>query len=71
MSPNGIEQVSNACAELAARDINPSVVKYSLAAKSIDTANLIASKLMVSDIILLSRLKKCTEIYEISNPHHS
>jgi len=47
LSPNGIQQVSNACAELAARDINPSVVKYSLAAKSMDTANLIASELMV------------------------
>lgn len=43
----GKEQVEKACRDMANRDINPSVVKYSLAAKAIDTADIIASQLQV------------------------
>ena len=47
LSPLGIEQVQDACNAMMSRDINPSVVKYSLAAKSIDSANVVASEMKV------------------------
>ena len=48
LSSVGKEQVEAACLDMAKRDVNPSVVKYSLAAKAIDTANIIASELQVN-----------------------
>lgn len=33
--------------DMMMKDINPSVVKYSLAAKSMDTANMIANEMQV------------------------
>ena len=48
LSPLGREQIQNACNEMMMKDINPSVVKYSIAAKSIDTANIIAEEMNVS-----------------------
>lgn len=47
LSAVGKEQVEAACRDMANLDINPSVVKYSLAAKAIDTADMIASQLQV------------------------
>jgi len=47
LSPLGVEQVQDACREMMARDINPSVVKYSLAAKSMDSANVVASEMKI------------------------
>lgn len=43
----GLAQVEEACNEMMARGINPSVVKYSLASKCIDTANVVATKMFV------------------------
>ncbi len=48
LSGTGIEQVEAACIEMIQHDVYPSVVKYSLAAKSIDTANIIATQMQVS-----------------------
>lgn len=47
LSDLGIVQVEEACDQMMARDINPSVVKYSLASKCIDTANMVATRMMV------------------------
>ena len=47
LSPYGIEQVEAACIDMMNHDVNPSVLRYSLAAKSIDTANVIASQMQV------------------------
>jgi len=47
LSPLGIEQVQDACNDMMSRDINPSVVKYSLAAKSIDSSNVFASEMKI------------------------
>lgn len=47
LSPLGIHQVQDACKSMMALDINPSVVKYSLAAKSIDSANIVASEMKI------------------------
>ncbi|KAL7530975.1 hypothetical protein ACHAWF_003582 [Thalassiosira exigua] len=43
----GIAQVEEACDQMMSKGINPSVVKYSLAAKCIDAANIVATKMMV------------------------
>lgn len=43
----GLMQVEEACSQLIANNINPSVIKYSLASKCIDTSNAIANTLMV------------------------
>mmetsp|Transcript_37551 Transcript_37551/g.79186 ORF Transcript_37551/g.79186 Transcript_37551/m.79186 type:complete len:566 (+) Transcript_37551:90-1787(+) len=43
----GTAQVEEACDMMMSKGINPSVVKYSLAAKCIDTANIVATKMMV------------------------
>ena len=48
LSVLGVEQVLTVCNEMMMKDINPSVVKYSLAAKSIDTANMVANEMQVS-----------------------
>ena len=47
LSITGIEQVEATCVNMMDHDVNPSVIKYSLAAKSIDTANIIATQLQV------------------------
>ena len=47
LSPRGIEQVQSQCKSMIEKDIIPSVVKYSLAAKAVETANIIASELKV------------------------
>mmetsp|Transcript_9952 Transcript_9952/g.12541 ORF Transcript_9952/g.12541 Transcript_9952/m.12541 type:complete len:498 (+) Transcript_9952:98-1591(+) len=47
LSSTGIEQVEAACIDMIKHDEYPSVVKYSLAAKSIDTANIIATQMQV------------------------
>ena len=47
LSNTGIEQVEAACRKMLEHDVNPSVLKYSLAAKSIDTANIIATQMLV------------------------
>ena len=43
----GMLQVEEACSKMIQSNINPSVVKYSLASKCIETANMIANTLMV------------------------
>lgn len=43
----GIAQVENACIDMMENGINPSVVKYSLASKCIDSANIVATKMMI------------------------
>jgi len=43
----GIIQVEEACNEMMSKGINPSVVKYSLAAKCIDTVNIMATNMMI------------------------
>ena len=43
----GVAQMEEACNEMMSVDINPSVVKYSLAAKCLDSANIVATKMMV------------------------
>lgn len=57
LSRTGIEQVEAACIDMMENDVNPSVVKYSLAAKSIDTANIIASQMQVR--FSLVKLSEC------------
>ena len=52
LSPLGQEQIQTAFHEMMMKDINPSVVKYSLAAKSMDTANMVAEEMQVSAIHL-------------------
>jgi broad specificity phosphatase PhoE len=47
LSPNGVNQVQEACRYLVSQDVNPSLVKFSLAAKCIDTANIVASEMQV------------------------
>ncbi len=47
LSAKGIEQVEAVCINMMENDVNPSVLKYSLAAKSIDTANIIATQMQV------------------------
>ena len=44
----GVTQVEDACNYMMANEINPSVVKYSLAAKCIDSTNIVATGMMVS-----------------------
>lgn len=43
----GLMQVEDACSQLLANNVNPSVIKYSLASKCIDTANAVANTLLV------------------------
>lgn len=47
LSELGVVQVEQACEEMRLRGINPSVVKYSLASKCIDSANIVATNLLV------------------------
>jgi len=47
LSPRGIEQVQADCKWMIENDIVPTVVKYSLAAKAMETANVVASELKV------------------------
>lgn len=47
LSTLGIEQVQEACKFLSRHDVNPSLVKFSLAAKSIDTANILAAEMHI------------------------
>jgi hypothetical protein len=47
LSELGIVQVEEACRVMMSRGINPSVVKYSLASKCIETANIVATTLLV------------------------
>lgn len=47
LSPLGLEQVQESCQILLSRDVNPSLVKFSLAAKSIDSANIVADKMLI------------------------
>ena len=47
LSELGVVQVEQACEEMRVRGINPSVVKYSLASKCIDSANIVATNLLV------------------------
>ena len=47
LSELGVMQVEQACEEMRLRGINPSVVKYSLASKCIDSANIVATTLLV------------------------
>ncbi|KAL7518258.1 hypothetical protein ACHAWX_003103 [Stephanocyclus meneghinianus] len=47
LTTKGVIQVEDACADMMLKDINPSVVKYSLASKCIDTANIVATRMMV------------------------
>ena len=49
LSELGEEQVLEACEFLKASGINPTVVRYSLAASSIDSANIVGEELSVSD----------------------
>ncbi|KAL3781940.1 hypothetical protein ACHAWO_002660 [Cyclotella atomus] len=43
----GVIQMEDACADMMAKGINPSVVKYSLASKCIDSANIVATRMMI------------------------
>jgi broad specificity phosphatase PhoE len=47
LSETGIAQVQVACKQLEAADIQPSVIKYSLAASSMDTAGIVRDELKV------------------------
>ncbi|KAL3796927.1 hypothetical protein HJC23_000680 [Cyclotella cryptica] len=47
LTTEGVIQVEDACSDMMLKDINPSVVKYSLASKCIDTANIVATRMMV------------------------
>jgi len=47
LSSKGVAQVEDACRDMMSRGINPSVLKYSLAAKCMDTADIIASQMQV------------------------
>ena len=47
LSELGTSQVEEACNMMMTNGINPSVVKYSLASKCIDAANIVATKMMV------------------------
>ena len=56
LSVLGREQIQNACQEMILKDINPSVVKYSIAAKSIDTANIVADEMLVSAVCVTTHI---------------
>lgn len=47
LTPTGKSQVQEACRVLSKHNINPSVIKYSLAAKCSDTSNIIANEMHV------------------------
>jgi len=47
LTPIGMAQVEETCNKMLSLDINPSVVKYSLASKCLDTANIIANTMMI------------------------
>jgi len=47
LSPKGIEQVERMCEELRADGVSPTVVRYSLAAAAIDSADIIGKELKV------------------------
>jgi broad specificity phosphatase PhoE len=47
LSPKGIEQVEEALQQLKENDINPTIIRYAIAASSTDTANLVGSRLKV------------------------
>lgn len=47
LTPIGMAQVEEVCNKLLSLDINPSVVKYSLASKCLDTVNIIANTMMI------------------------
>lgn len=47
LSDVGIQQVQQACRDMIKRDVNPSSVRFSLAAKCIDTADMIATEMKV------------------------
>lgn len=47
LSPEGIRQVEETCHSLNAEGVNPTIVMYSLAASSMDTANIIGRELRV------------------------
>jgi broad specificity phosphatase PhoE len=47
LSQKGVEEVREACRLLQAADINPSVIKYSLAASAVDSATVVRDELKV------------------------
>ena len=47
LTPIGMAQVEEVCNKMLSLDINPSVVKYSLASKCLDTVNIIANTMMI------------------------
>ena len=47
LTPIGMAQVEEACNKMLALGINPSVVKYSLASKCMDTSNIVANTMMI------------------------
>jgi broad specificity phosphatase PhoE len=47
LSPKGVDEAREACRLLQAADINPSVIKYSLAASAVDSAMVIRDELTV------------------------
>lgn len=47
MSSKGIAQIEETCKRLKADDINPTVVRYSLAASSMDTTDIVGSELKI------------------------
>lgn len=47
LSPEGIKQVEEACRMLREQDVNPSIVRYSLAASTMDTTNILGTELKV------------------------
>ena len=47
LSENGILQIEEACRHLKAEEINPTVVRYSLAASAIDTADIVGRELKI------------------------
>uniref|UniRef100_A0A7S2P922 Uncharacterized protein n=1 Tax=Leptocylindrus danicus TaxID=163516 RepID=A0A7S2P922_9STRA len=49
LSERGIEQVLDACRLMEENDVNPSIVTYSIAAKSCDTASIISRELMIGN----------------------
>lgn len=49
LSDHGIDQVLEACRMMEQNDVNPSVVTYSIAAKSYDTASIISRELKIGN----------------------
>ena len=53
LSPNGVDQINETCNRLKNENINPTVVRYSLAASAMDTADIVGKELKIGRNLLV------------------